>query len=135
MLHRYQTSFRANHSTATCLPQITDIILNGRKNELRTGMTFNWSSKGFWHRIRQNEVQRLQKSTQKSRNFGTPLPPYTRPYKISFNRPLFWTSLGLFGYNSCQVVVSYNKLHSRILERRPKIWSHTFIVFLSKLLT
>ena len=38
LLYNYQSGFRANHSTDTCLSQSTDMILNGAKNGKHTGM-------------------------------------------------------------------------------------------------
>ena len=38
LLHSYQSDFRANHSTDTCLSQVTKLILNGAGNRIHTGM-------------------------------------------------------------------------------------------------
>ena len=38
LLYSYQSGFRANHSTDTCLSHLTGIILNGAENGKHTGM-------------------------------------------------------------------------------------------------
>ena len=38
LLYRYQSGFRANHSTYPCLSQLTNLILNVAENEKHTGM-------------------------------------------------------------------------------------------------
>ena len=38
LLYSYQSGFRANHSTDTCLSQLTDMILNGAENGKHTGI-------------------------------------------------------------------------------------------------
>ena len=38
LLYSYQSGFRANHSTDTCLSQLTDLILSGAENGKHTGM-------------------------------------------------------------------------------------------------
>ena len=38
LLNSYQSGFRANHSTDTCLSQLTDMTLNGAENRKLTGM-------------------------------------------------------------------------------------------------
>ena len=38
MLYSYQSGFRANHSTDTCLSQLTDLILNGGENGKHTSV-------------------------------------------------------------------------------------------------
>ena len=38
LLYSYQSGFRATNSTDTCLPQLTDMILNGAENGNYTGM-------------------------------------------------------------------------------------------------
>ena len=47
LLHSYQSGFRANHSTDTCLSQLTDMILNSAKNGKHTGMVLIDLQKAF----------------------------------------------------------------------------------------
>ena len=47
LLYSYQSSFRANHSTDTCLPQLTDMILNCAENGKHTGMILIDLQKAF----------------------------------------------------------------------------------------
>ena len=47
LLYSYQSGFRANHSTDTCLSQLTDMILNGTENGKHTGMILIDLKKAF----------------------------------------------------------------------------------------
>ena len=47
LLYSYQSGFRANHSTDTCLSQLTDMILNGTENGKHTGMILVDLQKAF----------------------------------------------------------------------------------------
>ena len=47
MLYIYQSGFRANHSTDTCLSQLTDMILNGADNGKHTSMILIDLQKAF----------------------------------------------------------------------------------------
>ena len=47
LLDSYQSGFRANHSTDTCLSQLTDMILNSAKNGKHTGMVLIDLQKAF----------------------------------------------------------------------------------------
>ena len=47
LLYSYQSGFRTNHSTDTCLPQLNDMILNGAENAKHTGMILIGLQKAF----------------------------------------------------------------------------------------
>ena len=47
LLYGYQSGFRANHSTDTCLSQLTGMILNGAENGKHTGMILIDLQKAF----------------------------------------------------------------------------------------
>ena len=47
LLYSYQSGLRANHSTDTCLPQLSDMILNGAENGKHTGMILIDLQKAF----------------------------------------------------------------------------------------
>ena len=47
LLYIYQSGFRANHSTDTCLPHLTDMILNGADNGKHTGIILIDLQKAF----------------------------------------------------------------------------------------
>ena len=47
MFYHYQTRLRANHSTDTCLSQLTDMISNGAENGKHTGMILIDLQKAF----------------------------------------------------------------------------------------
>ena len=47
ILYRYQSGFRENHSTDTCLSYLTDKILTGFDSGLLTGMIFIDLKKAF----------------------------------------------------------------------------------------
>ena len=54
LLYSYQSGFSANHSTDTCLTQLTDMILMGAENGKHTGMILIDFDKGFdtlYHKI------------------------------------------------------------------------------------
>ena len=46
-MYIYQSGFRADHSTDTCLSQLTDMILNTAGNEKHTGMILIDLQKAF----------------------------------------------------------------------------------------
>ena len=47
LLYIYQSDFRANHFTNTCLFRLTDMIINGAENRKLTGMILNDLQKAF----------------------------------------------------------------------------------------
>ena len=74
MLYIYQSGFRANHSTDTCLSRLTDMTLNGAEIWYILLVWFNRSSKGFWHLgllnfIRKNEVHWFSRWNNKMVSF------------------------------------------------------------------
>ena len=47
LLYSYQSSFRTNHTTDTCLSQLTDTILNSTENGKHRGMILLGLQKAF----------------------------------------------------------------------------------------
>ena len=60
LLYSYQSGFRANHTTDTCLSQLTGIILNGAENGKHTGMILIDLQRAFYfldHKILLNKMK------------------------------------------------------------------------------
>ena len=75
-----------NHSTDTCLSQLTEVILNGLENDwLHTD--FNWSSKDYWrlrgHKILLEKINCIGFSDKTIKRFHFYLT--NRPFSISFD--------------------------------------------------
>ena len=47
LIYSYQPGFKTNHSTDTCLCQLTDMILNSAENGKHTGMILIYLLKAF----------------------------------------------------------------------------------------
>ena len=111
LLYSYQSGFRTNHSTDTCLPQLNDMILNGAENGKHTGMILIDLQKAFDtldHHIFLEKMKYIDFSDKIIKWFHTSLT----------NRVIF-VSLGTVFFES--------KGHK--LQSFPKIYTETFLVF------